>query len=73
MIPPATPAGLSIVRISLSAAHSDDDLSLIIASLAEQAERLDSARSRLRALSGAAAQPSSTSLIFAERRAAILR
>ena len=49
MIPPATPAGLSIVRISLSAAHSDDDLALIIASLAEQARRLDSARKRLRA------------------------
>jgi len=49
MIPPATPAGLSIVRISLSAAHSDDDLALIIASLAEQVRRLDSARKRLRA------------------------
>ena len=48
MIPPATPGGLSIVRISLSAAHSDDDLSLIIASLAEQAKRLDAARARLR-------------------------
>jgi 8-amino-7-oxononanoate synthase len=46
MIPPATPAGLCIVRISLSAAHSDDDLSLIIASLAEQAGRLDAARLR---------------------------
>jgi len=49
MIPPATPAGLSIVRISLSAAHSDDDLSLIIESLAQQAGRLDSARSLLHA------------------------
>ena len=37
MIPPATPAGLSLVRISLSAAHSVDDLDLIIAALAAQA------------------------------------
>jgi 8-amino-7-oxononanoate synthase len=37
MIPPATPAGLSLVRISLSAAHSDDDISQIIAALAEHA------------------------------------
>jgi len=49
MIPPATPAGLSIVRISLSAAHSDADLTLIIASLAEQAARLAADRARLRA------------------------
>jgi 8-amino-7-oxononanoate synthase len=34
MIPPATPAGLSIVRISLSAAHSDDDIAQVIAALA---------------------------------------
>jgi 8-amino-7-oxononanoate synthase len=34
MIPPATPAGLSLVRISLSAAHTDDDISQIIAALA---------------------------------------
>jgi 8-amino-7-oxononanoate synthase len=39
MIPPATPAGLSIVRISLSAAHSDEDLSRIIAALAAHADR----------------------------------
>ena len=37
MIPPATPAGLSLVRISLSAAHSVADLDLIIAALAAQA------------------------------------
>ena len=49
MIPPATPAGLAIVRISLSAAHSDDDLTLIIASLAEQAVRLAADRARVRA------------------------
>ena len=35
MIPPATPAGLSLVRISLSAAHSDDDIGQIIAALAD--------------------------------------
>ena len=34
MIPPATPAGLSLVRISLSAAHSDDDIGQIISALA---------------------------------------
>jgi len=39
MVPPATPAGLSIVRISLSAAHSDDDLSRIIESLRALAAR----------------------------------
>jgi 8-amino-7-oxononanoate synthase len=49
MIPPATPAGLAIVRISLSAAHSDDDVARIIASLAEQAGRLDAGHTRLRA------------------------
>jgi 8-amino-7-oxononanoate synthase len=49
MIPPATPAGLAIVRISLSAAHSDDDLTLIVASLAEQATRLAADRAQLRA------------------------
>jgi 8-amino-7-oxononanoate synthase len=48
MIPPATPAGLSIVRISLSAAHSDDDLSRIIAALAAHADRA-SPEARLRA------------------------
>ncbi|MEW6167297.1 MAG: aminotransferase class I/II-fold pyridoxal phosphate-dependent enzyme [Pseudomonadota bacterium] len=40
MIPPATPAGLSIVRISLSAAHSDEDVSRIIAALDGQIETL---------------------------------
>ena len=49
MIPPATPAGLAIVRISLSAAHSDEDLTLIIGSLAEQAARLSADHARLRA------------------------
>jgi 8-amino-7-oxononanoate synthase len=48
MIPPATPAGLSIVRISLSAAHSDDDLARIIAALAAHADR-GSPPARLRA------------------------
>jgi 8-amino-7-oxononanoate synthase len=33
MIPPATPAGLSLVRISLSAAQSVDDITQIIAAL----------------------------------------
>ena len=37
MIPPATPAGLSLVRISLSAAHSDDDVARIGAALAAHA------------------------------------
>lgn len=39
MIPPATPSGLSLVRISLSAAHSEDDVSQIIAALAAHAQR----------------------------------
>lgn len=39
MIPPATPSGLSLVRISLSAAHSDDDIAQIIAALAAHAQR----------------------------------
>jgi 8-amino-7-oxononanoate synthase len=30
MVPPSTPAGLSIVRISLSAAHSDEDIDRLI-------------------------------------------
>ncbi len=30
MVPPSTPAGLNIVRISLSAAHSDDDIGRMI-------------------------------------------
>nr|WP_246294741.1 aminotransferase class I/II-fold pyridoxal phosphate-dependent enzyme [Schlegelella koreensis] len=38
MIPPATPSGLSLVRISLSAAHSDDDIAHIVAALAHLAE-----------------------------------
>lgn len=38
MIPPATPAGLSLVRISLSAAHSDEDVTHIISAL-EHARR----------------------------------
>lgn len=33
MVPPATPNGLNIVRISLSAAHSDEDLSHLIDAL----------------------------------------
>ena len=33
MIPPATPAGLSLVRISLSAAHSDEEIGRIVAAL----------------------------------------
>lgn len=39
MIPPATPAGLSLVRISLSAAQSDDDVTQIIGALAAHARR----------------------------------
>lgn len=39
MIPPATPSGLNIVRISLSAAHSDEDLSRIIEALEALAQR----------------------------------
>lgn len=35
MIPPATPSGLNLLRISLSAAHSDEDLDKIIAALAD--------------------------------------
>jgi 8-amino-7-oxononanoate synthase len=34
MVPPATPSGLSVVRISLSAAHTDEDVGHILASLA---------------------------------------
>ncbi len=37
MIPPATPAGLSLVRISLSAAHSDDDIARVTTALAAHA------------------------------------
>jgi 8-amino-7-oxononanoate synthase len=39
MVPPATPSGLNIVRISLSAAHSDADLSKIIAAFEALAAR----------------------------------
>ena len=34
MIPPATPAGLCLVRISLSAAHSDEEIGRIVEALA---------------------------------------
>jgi 8-amino-7-oxononanoate synthase len=37
MIPPATPAGVSLVRISVSAAHSDEDVAQIVAALARAA------------------------------------
>ena len=37
MIPPATPSGLSLVRISLSAAHSEDDMNHVVAALASHA------------------------------------
>lgn len=33
MIPPATPSGLNVVRISLSAAHSEEDVTRIVAAL----------------------------------------
>jgi len=39
MVPPATPGGLSIVRISLSAAHSDEDVTRIIDCLQGLARR----------------------------------
>jgi 8-amino-7-oxononanoate synthase len=39
MVPPATPAGMSIVRISLSAAHSDQDLTRMIDALESLAHR----------------------------------
>jgi 8-amino-7-oxononanoate synthase len=39
MIPPATPSGVSLVRISLSAAHSDGDIAQIVAALAAHAHR----------------------------------
>lgn len=39
MIPPATPSGLSLVRISLSAAQSDEDIGHVIAALAAHAQR----------------------------------
>lgn len=37
MIPPATPDGLSMVRVSMSAAHSDDDVLAIVSALASLA------------------------------------
>jgi 8-amino-7-oxononanoate synthase len=40
MVPPSTPAGLSIVRISLSAAHSDEDVGRMIEVLGQIAPRL---------------------------------
>lgn len=36
MIPPATPSGLNLLRISLSAAHTDEDVDCVIAALASQ-------------------------------------
>ncbi|MEE4639349.1 MAG: aminotransferase class I/II-fold pyridoxal phosphate-dependent enzyme [Wenzhouxiangella sp.] len=35
MIPPATPSGMNLLRISLSAAHSDSDVDQVIAALTE--------------------------------------
>ena len=35
MIPPATPSGLNLLRISLSAAHTDEDIDRIVTALAE--------------------------------------
>jgi 8-amino-7-oxononanoate synthase len=43
MVPPSTPAGLSIVRISLSAAHADEDIARMIEVLAELAPRVRTA------------------------------
>ena len=40
MVPPSTPAGLNIVRISLSAAHSEADISRIIEVLGQLAVQL---------------------------------
>jgi len=40
MVPPSTPAGLNIVRISLSAAHSDEDIGRMIEVLAGLAAQL---------------------------------
>ncbi|TDU28955.1 serine palmitoyltransferase [Panacagrimonas perspica] len=39
MIPPATPIGTNIVRISLSAAHSDEEISHIIGALEQLAKK----------------------------------
>jgi 8-amino-7-oxononanoate synthase len=40
MVPPATPSGLNIVRLSLSAAHSDEDITRIVTALEALAKRL---------------------------------
>jgi len=40
MVPPSTPAGLNIVRISLSAAHSDEDIGRMIDVLGRLARQL---------------------------------
>ncbi len=40
MVPPSTPAGLNIVRISLSAAHSEADISRMIDALGQLATQL---------------------------------
>jgi 8-amino-7-oxononanoate synthase len=40
MVPPSTPAGLNIVRISLSAAHSDEDIGRMIDVLGKLATQL---------------------------------
>mgnify|MGYP006294324551 CR=1 FL=1 len=37
MIPPATPSGLNLLRLSMSAAHTDQDVDLMIAALRELA------------------------------------
>ena len=39
MVPPSTPAGLNIVRISLSAAHSEADISRMIEALGQLASQ----------------------------------
>ena len=40
MVPPATPAGLNIVRISLSAAHTDAQITRMIDALGKLAGQL---------------------------------
>ncbi|AKS42092.1 serine palmitoyltransferase [Wenzhouxiangella marina] len=42
MIPPATPAGLNLLRISMSAAHSDEDVDRILAALQDMAAAMPS-------------------------------
>lgn len=39
MVPPAAPSGLNVVRISLSAAHSDEDITRIVEALGAHARR----------------------------------